>query len=75
MTFRTKFWWVPSRGESLHSVSIVKAERGSPTIAHNLRAEVYAARAALQESSMARNILNHAALASQQGKRDLAGDY
>lgn len=43
--------------------------------AHALRAEVYAARAQLQESSMARNILNHAALASAQGKRDLAGDY
>ncbi|MBE0608185.1 MAG: MBL fold metallo-hydrolase, partial [Dehalococcoidia bacterium] len=43
--------------------------------AHNLRAEVYSARSQLQESSMARNILNHAALASAQGKRDLAGDY
>lgn len=52
----------------------VIAEPGSRQ-AHALRAEVYAARAALQESSMARNILNHAALASQQGKRDLAGEY
>ncbi len=43
--------------------------------AHTLRQEVYAARAALETSSMARNILNHAALASAQGKRDLAGDY
>jgi alkyl sulfatase BDS1-like metallo-beta-lactamase superfamily hydrolase len=42
--------------------------------AHALRGEVYAARAKLQESSMARNILNHAALASAQGKRDLAGE-
>ena len=43
--------------------------------AHALRADVYSARSKLQESSMARNILNHAALASAQGKRDLAGDY
>ena len=43
--------------------------------AHALRAEVYSSRSKLQESSMARNILNHAALASAQGKRDLAGDY
>ena len=41
--------------------------------AHALRAEVYSARSKLQESSMARNILNHAALASAQEKRDLAG--
>ena len=33
-----------------------------------------AARAKLETSSMARNILNHAALASQQGRRDLAGE-
>ena len=52
----------------------VIAEPGS-TAAHELRAEIYAARAKLQESSMARNILNHAALASAQGKRDLAGDF
>ncbi len=35
----------------------------------------YAARSKLEESSMSRNILNHAALASEQGKRDLAGEY
>ena len=40
-----------------------------------MRAEVYAARSAEQVSSMARNILGHAAHASRQGKRDLAGDY
>ncbi|MBI5287498.1 MAG: MBL fold metallo-hydrolase [Chloroflexi bacterium] len=40
--------------------------------AHKVRSEVYAARSVEQDSSMARNILNHAALASQQGKRDLA---
>lgn len=43
--------------------------------AHNLRAEIYAARSALEMSSMSRNILNHAALASAQGKRDLAGNW
>jgi hypothetical protein len=43
--------------------------------AHALRAEIYAERSKGEESSMSRNILNHAALASQQGKRDLAGDY
>jgi alkyl sulfatase BDS1-like metallo-beta-lactamase superfamily hydrolase len=48
------------------------AEPGSSE-AHDLRREVYAARARTQRSSMARNILNHAALASAQGKRDLAG--
>ena len=43
--------------------------------AHALRAEIYAARAKLESSSMSKNILNHAALASAKGKRDLAGDY
>ncbi len=40
-----------------------------------VRARVYRERSAEQTSSMARNILNHAATASEQGKRDLAGDY
>jgi alkyl sulfatase BDS1-like metallo-beta-lactamase superfamily hydrolase len=43
--------------------------------AHGVRAEVYGAWSKKQESSMARNILNHAVLASAQGKRDLAGEY
>jgi alkyl sulfatase BDS1-like metallo-beta-lactamase superfamily hydrolase len=43
--------------------------------AHQVRAEVYAAWAAEQTSSMARNILNHAAESSRAGKRDLAGDF
>jgi hypothetical protein len=43
--------------------------------AHDLRAEIYSARSRLAVSSMERNILNHAALASREGKRDLAGDY
>lgn len=52
----------------------VIAEPGSKA-AHALRAEVYGARSKLEVSSMSRNILNHAALASAQGKRDLAGEY
>ena len=40
---------------------------------HALRAEVYAARAEEQESSMARNILRHAATSSEEGRIDLAG--
>ena len=43
--------------------------------AHAVRRDVYAARAKGESSSMSRNILNHAALASDQGKRDLAGEY
>lgn len=53
---------------------VVIVEPGSAA-AHELRAEVYSARSLLQESSMARNLLNHAAQASQQGKRDLAGGW
>jgi alkyl sulfatase BDS1-like metallo-beta-lactamase superfamily hydrolase len=41
---------------------------------HDLRASIYSERSATQVSSMARNILNHAALASGQMKRDMAGD-
>jgi glyoxylase-like metal-dependent hydrolase (beta-lactamase superfamily II) len=52
----------------------VIAEPGSKA-AHDLRADIYGARSKLAVSSMERNILNHAALASLQGKRDLAGDY
>jgi alkyl sulfatase BDS1-like metallo-beta-lactamase superfamily hydrolase len=52
----------------------VLAEPGSGP-AHALRAEVYGERARLEVASMSRNILNHAAVASAQGRRDLAGDY
>jgi len=45
------------------------------TDAHSMRASVYAARSEQQESSMARNILGHAARASEQGLRDIAGNY
>ncbi len=40
---------------------------------HEARQAIYAARAAQYDSSMARNILNHAALASSRMRRDLAG--
>jgi len=43
--------------------------------AHEVRAQVYRARSAQQESSMARNILGHAALSSEHGLRDHAGRY
>jgi alkyl sulfatase BDS1-like metallo-beta-lactamase superfamily hydrolase len=39
---------------------------------HLLRVQVYRANSQAQTSSMARNILNHAALASEKGCRDLA---
>ncbi len=51
----------------------VLAEPASPE-AHELRARVYAARAGEQVSSMARNLLQHAASASERGLRDLAGE-
>ena len=50
----------------------VLAEPDSAEV-HQLRREIYQARSRAQVSSMARNILNHAALASAEGKRDLAG--
>ena len=43
--------------------------------AHEVRRAVYEARAAGQLSSMARNILTHAARSSAEGKRDLAGGF
>ncbi|MGI8926523.1 MAG: alkyl sulfatase dimerization domain-containing protein [Tepidiformaceae bacterium] len=52
----------------------VLAEPGSKA-AHALRAEIYGARSKLEMSSMSRNILNHAALSSSEGKRDLAGEF
>jgi len=52
----------------------VLAEPGSKA-AHELRAEAFGRRAKLEPSSMARNILNHAALSSAQGVRDLASEY
>jgi alkyl sulfatase BDS1-like metallo-beta-lactamase superfamily hydrolase len=42
---------------------------------HRMRTAIYRTRSGAETSSMARNILNHAAFASEQGKRDLAGAY
>ena len=52
----------------------VLTEPASPAV-HELRQEIYRARSGQQSSSMARNILGHAAHSSAQGKRDLAGDF
>jgi alkyl sulfatase BDS1-like metallo-beta-lactamase superfamily hydrolase len=41
----------------------------------SVRARVYAEHSAQHTSSMARNLLRHASIASEQGKRDLAGDF
>ncbi len=56
-----------------HLVEYAVIADPSPAV-HALRQEIYEARSKLEESSMARNILGHAARASAQGKRDLAGD-
>ena len=58
-----------------HLVEFAVLAEPASAEAHDLRARIYAERSATHVSSMARNILNHAALASQQGRRDLAGDY
>lgn len=58
-----------------HLIEFAVLAEPASSEAHQLRREVYAARAATHESSMARNILNHAALSSARGRRDLAGDY
>lgn len=58
-----------------HLVEFAVLADPASTEAHEMRAQVYESRSQLHESSMARNILNHAALASREGRRDLAGDY
>jgi alkyl sulfatase BDS1-like metallo-beta-lactamase superfamily hydrolase len=55
-----------------HLVEFAVLAAPSSAAAHTARAAIYGARAGEQESSMARNILNHAALSSEQGKLDLA---
>ena len=56
-----------------HLVEAAVLADPTSTEAHAVRAEVYDRRSAEQESSMARNILAHAAHASRAGRRDLAG--
>ncbi len=58
-----------------HIIEYAVLAAPSSSEAHALRADIYAARSKGEESSMSRNILNHAALASREGKRDLAGEY
>jgi len=58
-----------------HLVEYAVLAHPESTEAHQIRARIYRARSQQQESSMARNILNHASLASEKGKRDLAGEY
>jgi len=58
-----------------HLVEMAVVSAPESREAHALRAEIYTARAALEPSSMGRNILNHAALASRDGRRDLAGQW
>ena len=57
-----------------HLVEFAVLAQPDSSEAHALRTSIYAARSATQVSSMARNILNHAALASAEGKRDMAGE-
>nr|WP_312709754.1 alkyl sulfatase dimerization domain-containing protein [Aciditerrimonas ferrireducens] len=56
-----------------HLVEMAVLAEPTAAEAHELRAEVYERWAAAQRSSMARNILRHAARSSAQGRRDLAG--
>lgn len=56
-----------------HLVEFAVLADPESAVAHQARAEVYDARSAGQESSMARNILANAARSSRRGRRDLAG--
>lgn len=58
-----------------HIIEYAVLAEPASAAAHEARATIYGARSQQQTSSMARNILNHASLASKQGKRDLAGEY
>jgi alkyl sulfatase BDS1-like metallo-beta-lactamase superfamily hydrolase len=57
-----------------HLVEFAVLAEPSSAQVHEARTSIYRRRSADQVSSMARNILNHAALASEQGRRDLAGE-
>lgn len=58
-----------------HLVELAVLADPSAAEVHETRAEIYAERSAGHESSMARNLLLHAAESSKQAKRDLAGDW
>lgn len=57
-----------------HAAEFAVMAEPDSTEAHQLRTEIYRARSAEQMSSMARNILGHAAMASESNKRDRAGE-
>ena len=57
-----------------HLVEFAVLAEPESAAAHDLRREIYATRARGQVSTMGQNILNHAALASAQRRRDLAGE-
>ena len=57
-----------------HLVEFAVLADPSSQEAHRSRADIYSRRAAGQESSMARNILDHAARSSRELRRDLAGN-
>ncbi|MCA9821157.1 MAG: alkyl sulfatase dimerization domain-containing protein [Dehalococcoidia bacterium] len=58
-----------------HLVEMAVIARPDASEAHRLRTRIYRSRSEQAVSSMERNILNHAAQASEQGKRDLAGGW
>ena len=72
---RARSWPAPGTTASPATSSIRRAVRPASAEAHELRAEVYAARSAEQVSSMARNIFGHAAISSDRGLRDFAGGW
>jgi alkyl sulfatase BDS1-like metallo-beta-lactamase superfamily hydrolase len=57
-----------------HVVEMAVLATPSSSEAHQLRTAIYRARSAEQTSSMARNILAHAAMASETQQRDRAGE-
>ncbi|HVA73598.1 MAG TPA: alkyl sulfatase dimerization domain-containing protein [Acidimicrobiales bacterium] len=59
---------------SCHLVEFAVLADPASAEAHKVRSDVYAARAKTYESSMARNILDHAARSSERMRRDLAGN-
>lgn len=64
-----------NRRLACHLVEMAVLAQPTSVEAHTARARIYEERAADEESSMARNIMRHAALASRSTKRDLAGDF
>ena len=59
-------------GVACHLIEAAQYAAPESAEVHQARAAIYRANADGQPSSMARNILNHAALASDRGRRDLA---